>query len=939
MIKHKNTLNLPKTKFPMKANLINMETKILLRWYKDDIYKIIRFAKNGKKKFLIHDGPPYANGNIHIGHGLNKVLKDIILKSKSLSGFDAPFVPGWDCHGLPIEHKVEKNFLKNNKKIDSSNFRNECRKYVLKQIKKQKEDFIRLGILGDWNNPYLTMNYQSEANIVRSLSKIINQGYLYKGTKPVHWCFNCRSSLAEAEVEYYNKESISIDIAFKTLDNAFISLIFNTNKLKFPIFLIVWTTMPWTIPANRAIALNPNLYYQLIFAKNKYFIIAEKLVKKVMHRINIIDWKEISIVKGEKLEKIYFNHPILEKQVPVIMSEHVNIESGTGAVHIAPGHGPDDYILAKKFNLEIHNLINSYGLFENKLYPKFNGLNINETNNVIIQYLKDKNYFIYVKKIKHSYPYCWRHKTPVIFRTTPQWFISMEKNSLRSKALKIIKNVEWYPDWGIKRIKSMLINRPDWCISRQRSWGVPITLFTHKKTGKLHPNTIEIIEKAAKQIEKNGIQSWWDLDKSFFLENDSNDYNKVIDTLDVWFDSGSIHDSIMNTHPDFYEQYCADLYIEGSDQHRGWFMSSLIISTAIRNQAPYKKVLTHGFAVDTHGKKMSKSLINTVNPKDVVDKIGADVFRIWISSIDYKNEIIVSHEVFKNSKEIYRKIRNTIRFLLANLNDFNPEIDLIKKENMISIDKWAINKTKKTQDAIINAYNNYYFHEVIQIIIGFCSIEMGSFYLEIIKDRQYTNKTKSLSRCSCQTTLWYIVEALVRWIAPIMSFTADEVWNYLPGKRSKYVFTEEWFDQLFLFDKTEKMNDNFWLLMRNIKNEVNLIIEKARKEKIIGNSLESDILLYVNKDILNQLKTLKQELKYMLLVSNVHLLEYEYELAHKNIKKSLINGLKIELKKSKGKKCLRCWHYVHIEDFSNTKNICNRCIDNILGHGEIRYFL
>lgn len=938
MINYKSTLNLPKTNFPMKANLTVMETNLLKCWYKDNLYHIIRKSKLGKKKFLLCDGPPYANGNIHIGHGLNKILKDIILKSKSLSGFDTPFIPGWDCHGLPIEHKVEQILGNNIQQTNHSYFLDKCRKYAFNQIENQKKDFIRLGILGDWDNPYLTMDFKSEANIVRSLAKIINSGHLYKGIKPVHWCFDCRSALAEAEVEYYDKESPAVYVSFQAVNNFEMYKKFGiNNKLNSPIYLLVWTTTPWTIPANCAIALNKKYKYQLIKTKEKYLIIERNLVKIVMNNIGIINWQTLGSICGMDFQNTYFIHPFLSVYVPAIMSKHVDIDTGTGIVHIAPGHGPDDYLLGQEYNLKTINLIDAKGFFKNDICPELNGMNISQINDFVISMLNKKKSLIYYSKIKHSYPHCWRHKTPVIFRTTSQWFISMEKKNLRSQALKLVDDVLWFPKWGINRIKSMLYNRPDWCISRQRRWGVPMTLFIHKKNETLHPNTLNIIEKIAQKIEKQGIQAWWDLDKKTFLGNDYKDYNKVLDTLDVWFDSGSVHDAIMGIHPDFSQNKCADLCIEGTDQHRGWFMSSLLISTAIRNKAPYKQVLTHGFTVDCNGKKMSKSLLNIVNPRDIANKFGADIFRLWIASNDYTNEIVLSDTTFKRSSEIYRRIRNTMRFLLANLNDFDPKFDLIKKEDMILIDKWVIGNTKKTQESIINAYNNYNFHDVVQILINFCSIDMGSFYLDIIKDRQYTNKTKSVSRRSCQTAIWFIAESLVRWISPILSFTADEIWKFLPGdKKSQYIFTEEWFNKLFDLEEKEITNNTFWNLILSIRNEVNFVIEKAREDKIVKNSLEAEITLYVDRYLLDKLKILGKELKFIFLVSKVEISDLNLAI---NIKSNCtLKGLQIDIRKSQGVKCPRCWHYVYNE-ITNLENICKRCIINTIGLGEIRKFV
>lgn len=935
MINYKLTLNLPKTDFPMKANLKQLELKILKRWYKDNLYEIIRNAKKNKKKFLLYDGPPYANGNIHVGHALNKVLKDIILKFKSLSGFDTPFIPGWDCHGLPIEHKVEKKIGYPNNQIDINNFRKECRKYALDQIEMQKKSFMRLGILGDWNQSYLTMNFNTEANIVRSLAKILKKGYIYRGLKPVYWCFICRSALAEAEIEHKEKQSLSAYILFNVSEKKLLYKLLNLNRFEnYNISLLVWTTTPWTIPGNCAIAVNKKYDYQIIkIKKNKYIIIAKKLVNKVMKETGIDCWEKLNIFSGKLLKQIKCQHPFLEKEnVPVIMSNHVNYESGTGIVHIAPAHGPDDYLLSQKYKLKIINLINSQGIFENIKFPQFNGIHILKLNDLIIKILIQKKTLIKCNKIIHNYPYCWRHKVPIIFRTTPQWFINMEKNKLRQNSLEIIKEVDWIPNWGMNRIKYMLKNRPDWCISRQRIWGVPITLFVNKKTNQLHKKTLEIMEKAAKKIEKYGSDCWWNLENKNFLElKEEKDYIKILDTLDVWFDSGSIHDSIMKK---IYKKDSADLYLEGSDQYRGWFMSSLIISTIIKNKSPYHQVLTHGFTVDKNRKKMSKSLLNSINPENIIKKYGADIFRIWVASTDYSNEMTVCEKNFIYSSNIYRRIRNTLRFLLANLNNFNPDLNILKKEKILLIDKWAIGKTKITQENIIKYYNKYKFHDVIKTIINFCSVEMGSFYLDIIKDRIYTVKLNSIPYLSAQTTLWYILESLIRWLTPIIPFTIEEIWQFLPGKRTKYIFTEEWFSLLFDLNDKQPMNNKFWDIIRNIKNKINAKIEHAREKKIIGNSLEAELILYINdNNLLNKLKTLKNELKFIFLTSKVELLSYK--LLKKENKK---DNIKIYVKKSQGLKCQRCWHYFYNEK-NKLQKICNRCIINTTGNGEKRKFV
>lgn len=791
MSDYKNTLNLPETGFPMRGDLAKREPGMLQRWYEQDLYGIIRTAKKGKKSFILHDGPPYANGSIHIGHSVNKILKDIIIKSKGMSGFDSPYVPGWDCHGLPIELKVEQLYGKPGEKLTAAEFREKCREYAAEQVEGQKKDFIRLGVLGDWDHPYLTMDFKTEANIIRALGKIIDNGHLLKGAKPVHWCTDCRSSLAEAEVEYYDKTSPSIDVAFHAVDAAAVAAKFGVTSFNGPVSLVIWTTTPWTLPANRAISLHPEFAYQLVQVDGQCLILAAELVESVMKRAGISAWTVLGSCKGADLELMRFEHPFMGFDVPAIMGEHVTLDAGTGAVHTAGGHGPDDFVISQKYGLEIANPVGPNGCYLPGTHPLLDGKFVFKANDLIVDLLREKGALLHVEKLVHSYPCCWRHKTPIIFRATPQWFISMDQKGLRKQSLEEIKGVQWIPEWGQARIETMVANRPDWCISRQRTWGVPMSLFVHKDTEQLHPRSVELMEEVAKRVEQDGIQAWWDLDAADILGAEAADYVKVPDTLDVWFDSGSTHSSVVDVRPEF-NGHGADMYLEGSDQHRGWFMSSLMISTAMKGKAPYKEVLTHGFTVDGQGRKMSKSIGNTISPQDVMNKLGGDILRLWVASTDYTGEIAVSDEILKRSADSYRRIRNTARFLLANLNGFEPSTDCVAPEDMVVLDRWAVGRALAAQQDIEQAYANYDFHEVVQRLMQFCSVEMGSFYLDIIKDRQYTAKSDSVARRSCQTALFHIAEALVRWMAPIMSFTADEIWAFLPGKRAQYVFTEEW---------------------------------------------------------------------------------------------------------------------------------------------------
>ncbi|ULH11865.1 isoleucine--tRNA ligase [Serratia marcescens] len=937
MSDYKNTLNLPETGFPMRGDLAKREPGMLQRWYEQDLYGIIRTAKKGKKTFILHDGPPYANGSIHIGHSVNKILKDIIIKSKGMAGFDSPYVPGWDCHGLPIELKVEQLYGKPGEKLTAAEFRQKCREYAAEQVEGQKKDFIRLGVLGDWDRPYLTMDFKTEANIIRALGKIISNGHLLKGAKPVHWCTDCGSSLAEAEVEYYDKTSPSIDVSFHAADAAAVAAKFGVSHFSGAISLVIWTTTPWTLPANRAISLHPDFTYQLVQVDGQCLILAAELVESVMKRAGITEWTVLGSCKGADLELLRFKHPFMDFNVPAILGEHVTLDAGTGAVHTAPGHGPDDFVIGQKYGLEVANPVGPNGCYLTGTYPLLDGKFVFKANDLIVDLLRDKGALLHVEKFLHSYPCCWRHKTPIIFRATPQWFISMDQKGLRQQSLEEIKGVQWIPDWGQARIEMMVANRPDWCISRQRTWGVPMSLFVHKETEQLHPRSVELMEEVAKRVEQDGIQAWWDLDAADILGAEAADYVKVPDTLDVWFDSGSTHASVVDVRPEF-NGHGADMYLEGSDQHRGWFMSSLMISTAMKGKAPYKEVLTHGFTVDGQGRKMSKSIGNTVSPQDVMNKLGGDILRLWVASTDYTGEIAVSDEILKRSADSYRRIRNTARFLLANLNGFEPSTDCVAPEDMVVLDRWAVGRALAAQRDIEQAYANYDFHEVVQRLMQFCSVEMGSFYLDIIKDRQYTAKSDSVARRSCQTALYHIVEALVRWMAPIMSFTADEIWGFMPGKRAQYVFTEEWYDGLFGLAEGESMNDAFWAELLKVRGEVNKVLEQARADKRLGGSLEAAVTLYADSELAARLNSLQDELRFVLLTSAASVAPLADAPADAQASE-LLKGLKIAFSTAPGEKCPRCWHYTtDIGLVAEHADICGRCVSNVAGDGEKRNF-
>ncbi|MEF1168835.1 isoleucine--tRNA ligase [Vibrio campbellii] len=941
MSEYKDTLNLPETGFPMRGNLANREPEMLKRWYKEDLYGEIRKAKKGKKSFVLHDGPPYANGDIHIGHALNKILKDIIIKSKTLSGFDAPYIPGWDCHGLPIELMVEKKVGKPGQKVTAAEFREKCREYAAGQVEGQKESFKRLGIMGEWDKPYRTMDFATEANIIRALGKIASKGHLLKGFKPVHWCTDCGSALAEAEVEYKDKVSPSIDVRFKAADEVALLSKFELtegHEGQGDVSIVIWTTTPWTLPANRAVCLRDDLEYVLIQTEGdnaERIIVAAELAKDVMDRAGIEHFHNLGFAKGADLELSQFQHPFYDFTVPAILGDHVTTDSGTGVVHTAPGHGQEDFAVGNKYNLEVANPVGSNGVYlpDTELFA---GQHVFKANDAVVEVLKEKGALLHHHAYEHSYPHCWRHKTPIIFRATPQWFVSMDQAGLRAKALESIKNVEWMPEWGQSRIEGMIEGRPEWCISRQRTWGVPIALFVHKETAELHPNTLELIEKVAKLVEEKGIQAWWDVDAAELLGADADQYEKVLDTLDVWFDSGVTHFSVVDAREE-YNGNSADLYLEGSDQHRGWFQSSLISSIAMKDEAPYKQVLTHGFVVDGHGRKMSKSIGNVVAPKDVTNKLGADILRLWVASTDYTGEVAVSDEILKRSADAYRRIRNTARFFLANLSGFNPETDIVPVEEMVALDRWAVGRALAAQEEIVKAYEEYNTHGVTQRLMQFCSIEMGSFYLDVIKDRQYTAKRGGNAQRSCQTALYYIVEALVRWMAPIMSFTADEIWNEMPGQRDKFVFTGEWFDGLFGLAEGEELNNEFWTEIQAVRGAVNKLLEDARKEKTIGGALQAEVTLFADDALTAKINKLEDELRFVLLTSaaKVKPLGEKTDAAQATD----IEGLFVEVAAAEGEKCDRCWHHTpDVGTIEGHEKICGRCVSNVDGEGEVRKF-
>jgi isoleucyl-tRNA synthetase len=939
MTDYKHTLNLPQTAFPMKANLAQREPKTLKRWQEINLYEKIREARKGSEQFILHDGPPYANGEIHIGHSLNKIIKDMIVKSKTMSGFDSPYIPGWDCHGLPIELNVEKKIGKAGVKVEPSIFRQKCREYAQRQVDIQKKDFVRLGVLGDWDNPYLTMNFQNEADIIRTLGKIADNGHLQKGFKPVHWCMDCGSALAEAEVEYKDKISAAIDVAFNAAEpDLLLQSCGVTGEVDGVVSVAIWTTTPWTLPANLAVSVHPELDYVLVAfnqnGKRRIVLLAEALHESVMQRLTIEEFDIIGRCKGAELENQLLQHPFYDRRVPIILGEHVTTEAGTGAVHTAPGHGVDDFYVGQQYGLDVYNPVGSNGVYlpDTELFA---GQHVLKANTIIVDLLKEKGVLLHHEDIEHSYPHCWRHKSPIIFRATPQWFISMNQNGLLKQALKEVEKVEWMPSWGKARIDSMINDRPDWCISRQRTWGVPIALFIHKETSELHPDSQRLVEEVAIRVEQQGIDAWFDLDTVELLGDDATNYEKVTDTLDVWFDSGVTHASVLNRRD---ELRCpADIYMEGSDQHRGWFQSSLLTSVAVNGFAPYKQVLTHGFTIDTEGRKMSKSIGNTIAPQTIIGTLGADILRLWVAATDYRNEMTVSDENFKRTADSYRRIRNTARFLLSNIDGFDPVKHLLPASEMLALDRWAVDAAEKLQQDIIGAYDTYQFHIIYQKLHNFCVVELGGFYLDIIKDRQYTTREDSLARRSAQTALYHIIRAMVRWIAPITSFTAEELWQFVPGETEESVFLAQWYQGLESLDENDDMSAGYWHSLMGVKTAVNKVLESKRADGVIGSSLEAEVILYCNDELLQQLNKLGSELRFALITSTAQVRPLAES---SDASDSEVDGLEIAVAQSDHKKCARCWH--HQQDVGqNTahEELCGRCIDNIEGDGEVRYFV
>ncbi len=940
MTDYKQTLNLPETEFPMRGNLAKREPDMLASWIAADWHQQIREVQSSREQtFVLHDGPPYANGDIHIGHAVNKVLKDIIVKSKGLAGFNAPYVPGWDCHGLPIEHKVETTIDKIGDQVKSaSEFRNACREYAATQIERQKVDFQRLGILGDWDHPYLTMDYKIEADIVRSLGRIIENGHFHQGAKPVYWCMDCESALAEAEVEYQDRKTWTVDVAFPIENTEQIENVFAvSSEVASGAAMAIWTTTPWTLPANQFVAVNAELHYVLVeFDKDGHrwtLVLAEGRLEALSERYGVEDFKILGKTLGHALAGIQCEAPWDGRIVPVMAGDHVTLEAGTGAVHSAPAYGLEDFHAAKSLNLELLTPVRDDGTFAETV-SVVAGLHVEKAGPVIADYLAEKGRLVHKARLEHSYPHCWRHKTPVIYRATPQWFIRMQGEGLLETARQAVEtSIQFTPTWGKNRLAAMLEDRPDWCISRQRNWGVPITVFVHQETSQLHPDTQQLFETIAQRIEQGGINAWFDLDPAEFLGEDAADYRKVTDVLDVWFDSGTTHASVLGRREGLH--FPADLYLEGSDQHRGWFQSSLLTSVAIHGCAPYKGLLTHGFTVDQDGRKMSKSLGNVIPPQDVMNTLGADILRLWIASTDFTKEMTVSHEILNRTSDTYRRIRNTARFLLANMAGFDPATDQVANDDLVSLDAEMIRRTTELASKIMGHYARYEFSEVTQALHHFCVDDLGGFYLDIVKDRQYTLKPDSHARKSCQTALYWITDALVRWMAPILSFTAQEIWEAMPGERPhQFVFAVTEAD---LPEANGRAQVN-WQLIQSAKESVNQAIEVARNDGLVKGSLSAEVALYADGSVFDALTALGDEIRFVTITSEVDLYPLS-EAPDGAVTDSVCPQLAVVVKATESEKCERCWHHrPDVGSVSAHPALCTRCVDNVEGTGEERTF-
>jgi isoleucyl-tRNA synthetase len=925
---YKKTLNLPKTGFPMKANLAGREPHQLDAWEKMGLYGRIREESQGRPTFILHDGPPYANGHIHIGTAMNKILKDIIIRSRQMAGFDAPYVPGWDCHGLPIEHNVDKELGSKKKEMTQAQVRRQCRRYAEKFIDIQRDEFKRLGVMGEWETPYLTMNYRYEAIIAKECCKFALNGSLFRSKKPIHWCCSCNTALAEAEIEYHDETSPSVYVRFAFKDDpGEISPDLTGRNVN----VVIWTTTPWTLPANLAIALHPDFVYAAVeIGDGQVLILARDLVDDCMKIFGIRDYRILAEIKAQDLEKKRCRHPFYDRDSLIILGNHVTLEAGTGCVHTAPGHGREDYDVGLEYGLDAYSPVNANGVFTEDV-DLFAGQFVFKANDHINQTLTDKGVLLAKEEIGHSYPHCWRCKRPVIFRATPQWFISMEKTGLRKKSLEEIDRVKWVPHWGRERIFGMIENRPDWCVSRQRAWGVPITVFICEACDTVHMDEAAM-NHIFEQFDAHGADVWFEKDTAELLPEGaackqcgSSSFVKENDILDVWFDSGVSHAAVLEERD--YLTWPADLYLEGSDQHRGWFHSALLTAVGTRGAAPFNSVLTHGFVVDAEGKKMSKSIGNVVAPKTVINKYGAEILRMWVSASDYRDDVRISDGILKQLSDAYRRIRNTCRFLLGNLNDFSPESDRVPCDQMPEIDRFALHKLQEVLARVLKAYDAYEFHVIYHRLYNYCTVDLSSFYLDILKDRLYTSPPDSVARRSAQTAMYAILDAVTRIMAPIMPFTAEEIWKHMPAMKAKT-------DSIHLAtfpEPDDALRDNElaerWEILRGVRAEATKAMEQARADKVIGHSLDSAVTVGLADDLYDTLKGFADDLHAILIVSKASMLKGEIAGAYAGKE---IEGVWVQVEPAGGEKCQRCWVYDgSVGTITDHPSICSRCASAI----------
>ncbi|PIE35648.1 isoleucine--tRNA ligase [candidate division KSB3 bacterium] len=924
---YKETLNLPKTAFPMRANLPKREPQMLEKWEREDIYQQIRQKSAGRPKYVLHDGPPYANGHIHMGTALNKVLKDIIVKSRTMMGYDSPYIPGWDCHGLPIEHNVEIELTKQGKAFNKSEIRHDCRKYAQKFLDIQREEFKRLGVLGDWDNPYVTMTYAYEATTMREFGKFVENGSVDKRLMSVRWCISCETALAEAEVEYENHTSPSVYVRFPFMSDPKELAPELDGK---QVYVIIWTTTPWTLPANVAVAFHPELPYIAVEHQGNVYIVAEGFLEDLAPRFSWDDYSVLATFLGSALEGLECRHPFIDRPSKLVLADYVTLEQGTGCVHTAPGHGQEDYETGLRYGLDIYAPVDNQGKFT-KDVEHFHGMNVFKANKPITDLLQKNGDLMATNDISHQYPHCWRCKNPVIFRATAQWFIMMERNNLRKKALESIRNVRWIPEWGENRIYNMIENRPDWCISRQRSWGVPIVAFYCNECDTLLLKK-ELVDFVVQKVEKAGADVWFDLPIEELLPDGTTcekcggtSFRRDEDILDVWFDSGMSHAAVLEPNPDL--SWPTDMYLEGSDQHRGWFHSSLLEAVGTRGVAPYKSVLTHGYVVDGTGRKMSKSLGNTMLPQEVIKQYGAEILRLWVSSEDYRNDISISPEMLKHIADAYRRIRNTCRYILGNLHDFDPQEHRVPYEELLDIDKWALHRLQILIQRIWKAYEEFEFHVFFHTFHNFCVVEMSSFYLDVLKDRMYTTKFDSKERRSGQTAMYEIVNAMVALMSPILSFTAEECWGYLNDNGTSVhlqdfpVANDAWLN-------TEL--DEHWSALIDVRSEILKQLERARKDKVIGHSLDAGIEVYASGNTYELLQGFASQLDDICIVSAATLFDGETPVPDDAIASEEIENLSVRIVKAPGEKCPRCWHYrTTIGENTAHVDICASCAEAI----------